>query len=247
MVISPIKTPPITHESGPLEPLLDTILESWQEKSVLAITSKIVSLCEGSTVPASADIEELIRKEADFYLPPSASQYGHHFTIKNHTVVASAGIDDSNGAGRHVLWPRGAMGTAERIRNYLKRRFGVAHAGVIITDSTSVPFRLGTMGVVLGWSGFKPLNDYMGLPDVFGRQLQYSRAAVANGLAAAAVLAMGEGAEQTPLAVIKDAPFVQFVDRAPTLEELETISLTLKTDLFGPLFAQAPWEKGGSG
>ena len=66
---------------------------------------------------------------------------------------------------------------------------------------------------MLAYSGFRALNDYVGRPDLFGRPFTVSQADVAGGLAAATVLQMGEGAEQTPIAVLTELPFVQFQDR----------------------------------
>jgi F420-0:gamma-glutamyl ligase len=99
--------------------------------------------------------------------------------------------------------------------------------------------------VALAHSGFAALNDYAGHPDVFGRPLAVTKANVRDGLAAAAVLAMGEADEQTPLAVIDDLPFVTFQERDPTNEELVDLRISLEDDLYAPLLTRAPWQIGG--
>ena len=55
----------------------------------------------------------------------------------------------------------------------------------------------------LACAGVLALNDLRGRRDLFGRQLQVSEVAVADSLAAAAVLVMGEAAEGTPLVLIR--------------------------------------------
>ena len=57
---------------------------------------------------------------------------------------------------------------------------------------------------------------------------------------------MGEGAEQTPLAIIEDLDFIEFVDKNPSRNELESLIIKLEEDMYGPLFKNAPWQKGGS-
>jgi F420-0:gamma-glutamyl ligase len=68
---------------------------------------------------------------------------------------------------------------------------------------------------------------------------------VRDALAAAAVLVMGEGSEQTPLALIKDLPFIAFQDRDPSPEELAAAAIALEDDLYAPLLTRAPWQRGG--
>jgi F420-0:gamma-glutamyl ligase len=93
-------------------------------------------------------------------------------------------------------------------------------------------------------SGFAAVNDYIGRPDIFGRTLHMTKVDVADALAAAAVLVMGEASEQTPLAVIGDLPFVRFQDRDPTPEELGSRWIDIEDDLYAPLLQAVPWRKG---
>jgi F420-0:gamma-glutamyl ligase len=69
-----------------------------------------------------------------------------------------------------------------------------------------------------------------------------TRVHVADALAAAAVLLMGEGDEQTPLAVINDIPFVEFQARNPTVEELQELQIALDDDLYAPLLKSVNWQ-----
>jgi putative folate metabolism gamma-glutamate ligase len=245
MKVKAIKTRKIRPGSIDLITLLDESIKNLEECSVLAVTSKVISLCENNVILIDAvDKEKIIIDEADLYLSPSASKYGQHFTIANNTLILAAGIDESNGDNNYVLWPKDAQKTANTIRLYLKKRFDINRVGVIVTDSVSHPLRRGTNGIMLAYSGFRALNNYIGKPDLFGREFTVSQADVAGGLAAAAVLQMGEGTEQTPFAVITDIDFVTFQDRNPTKKELAEVILNPQNDLFAPFLTSVAWHKG---
>lgn len=245
MIITPIKTARLTANSTTLLKLLDEVIADVPERSVLAITSKIVSLCEGSVIPfEQTDKEKLVVDESDYYLPAALSKYGHHFTITNNTLIPMAGADESNGGDMYVLWPRNAQKTANEVREYIQQKYGLKEFGVIITDSTSHPLRRGAIGIALAHSGFRALNNYVGKPDLFGRPFAVSQADIAGGLAAATVLQMGEGSESTPMAVVSDVPFITFQDRNPNDEELADMYVSLEEDLFAPFLANVQWQKG---
>ena len=99
-------------------------------------------------------------------------------------------------------------------------------------------------GVSLAYSGFVPSKSYIGKPDVFGRELQYETSSTANGLAASVVVMMGEGDEQTPIALIEDLSFVEFQPRNPTDQELADLRIDPRDDLYWPLIQNAPWLEG---
>jgi dihydrofolate synthase / folylpolyglutamate synthase len=245
MTITAIRTPRISAGQTTLIQLLGSVLESLPETSVLAITSKIVALCENRTIPVTASNKaDLIRRYSDKYLPASTSDYGIQFTITNDTLIPTAGIDESNGDGNYILWPEDPQAAANEVREWISTRFDVKDFGVIITDSTCHPLRRGTIGISLAHSGFAALRNYVGTPDLFGREMKASHADISGGLAAAAVLAMGEGAEQTPLCLVTDLDSVDFQRRNPTKEELANIRITPEEDLFGPFLNNIKWEQG---
>jgi F420-0:gamma-glutamyl ligase len=155
-----------------------------------------------------------------------------------------AGVDESNANGYYVLWPRDPQQVANEVRVYLRERFSRRQVGAIITDSKTTPLRWGVTGVAIAHSGFLALNDYIGQPDVFGRTLQMTKVNVADALAATAVLVMGEGSEQTPLAVIGDLPFVTFQERDPSPEEQRGRWIDVEDDLYAPLLQGVEWHKG---
>lgn len=247
MIVKAVKTDKILPSQKPLEAVLDESLKQLSENTVVAITSKIVALCEGRTVPIeSADKDDLAIRESDYYLPRHMSRYNYSFTITHNTLIPVAGIDESNGDGQYVLWPENPQVSANSIREHLAGKFGLRKIGVIITDSTARPLHFGTEGVGIAFSGFAPMNNYIGQKDLFGREFKVSVSNVVDGLASAAVLVMGEGTEQTPIALISDVPFINFVDRNPTQKEIgEYFVKHMEDDLFEPFLRNMGWEKGG--
>jgi len=248
MKITAVKTPKLILGSGSIFEILDNALLSIKEGCIVAVTSKIISICEGNVIAyADIDKEELVVRESNLYLPATLSKYGHHFTITDNTLVPMAGVDESNGEGYYILWPREAQKTANDIRRHLSKKHGVKNVGVVITDSTCQPLRRGTTGIALAHSGFMALRNYIGTPDLFDRPFGVTQANVAGGLAAAAVLAMGEGAEQTPLCIISDVPAVVFTHDDPSNEELSEITISLDEDLFAPFLTAVNWQQGKRG
>ncbi|MDO8591767.1 MAG: coenzyme F420-0:L-glutamate ligase [bacterium] len=245
MIVKAIKTQKVLPNGPNIFELLDGSIKVLPEGTVVAITSKVVSICEGRVVPiGSIDKEKLVKRESDYFTGLN-TKYGFGFTIAHNTLIPMAGIDESNGGGFYVLWPLNPQKTANDITIHLKKRFGRKKVGVVITDSTCTPLRWGTSGIALAYSGFRPTNNYVGKADLFGRPFSYSKSGVATGLAAAAVLTMGEGIEQTPLAVISDVPFITFQDHDPTPQELDLFKISnVEDDLFAPFLSSVKWLPG---
>lgn len=245
MKVTVFKTPKVTSKSHDLFDLIDAALPVISEDSVVAVAAKIVSLCEGRVVPISEiDKDTLIRQESQQYLPRDLSRYNVSFTITRNMLLPTAGIDESNAADHYILWPKDLQSSANAIREHLAAKHDLKNIGVIITDSTTRAMQWGVTGVALAYSGFIPLKNYIGKPDVFGRELQYETSSTANGLAASAVVMMGEGDEQTPIALIEDLSFVEFQSRNPTDQELADLRIDPRDDLYWPLIQTAPWLQG---
>lgn len=245
MHITPYKTPKLSDQQS-LPALIDAHLPVLHEQEIVVVTSKIVSICYGDVVQddGSIDKKDLIRQEADYYLGSQyPTPYGHTITIKNNVLIPSAGIDESNGAGNFILWPRHLQQHTNQLWEHIRLQRGLRHVGVIVTDSKTTPLRWGTSGIGLSWCGFEAFKDYRGTPDIFGRQLRTTKTNILDGLAAASVLVMGEGNEQTPLAVISDVSFITFQEHAPTQEELSNLSIELADDIYAPLLTSVAWSK----
>ena len=129
MIVAPIKTG-IIPLCQSLVSVLDTYLSEFSEKSILAITSKVVAVCENRILPiGSIDKLELVKHESDHFLDLSLSKYNLSFSIVRGTLIPMAGIDESNGNGNYVLWPKDPQKSAAIIRKYLKKRFGIKTRG----------------------------------------------------------------------------------------------------------------------
>jgi len=248
MKVTPVKTKKITVNDNDILLVLDRYVPKLKDKSVVAVTSKIVAIAEGSVVALEGtNKNELVIKEAEHYLPRSSGKWNVLLTIKRNAINFSSGVDASNAQGNYVLWPRDPQKSANLMREHLVKKHKQKNIGVIITDTASVPLRWGQRGVfVLAHSGFAALNSYIGKPDVFGRPLKMTSSAIADALGTSGVLVMGEGAEQTPLAVIEDIPFVKFQQRNPTKKELEKLKMPLEDDLYAPLLKAVKWRRGGA-
>ena len=228
--------------------LLDTYLPPLHEEDVVVITSKIISLCQHRVVPISPSIDklDLIHQESEQYLDHVAQpRYGFVPTIVNSMIIANAGIDESNGNGQYILWPERLFDHTAEIWQYFRQKFSLSRLGVIVTDSHTTMLRWGVTGIGLSWAGFSPLYRYIDEPDIFGRKFHSVNVSTLDGLSAAAVQEMGEGAEQTPLAVISSAHNVQFVDHARTANEIDSLRISLADDLYAPLLTSVSWKKGG--
>ncbi|HRY82949.1 MAG TPA: coenzyme F420-0:L-glutamate ligase [Candidatus Moranbacteria bacterium] len=248
MKITPIRTHKITTADKNILKIVDQYIPKLKENSILAITSKIVSICEGSVVKiGKMKKEDLIRKEADFFLPLNFKSRKIYLTIKNNIIIFSSGIDRSNGNGYFILWPKNPQNCANKIRKYLAKKFSLKNFGVIITDSKSTILRRGTSGVAISHSGFLALNDYIGKKDVFGRGLGGTRVDVVDSLAIASVSVMGEGAEQTPMALISNVPLIKFNKSNPSKKELSELKVKMEDDYHKLLLESVKWKKGGGG
>ncbi len=246
MNVSAIKTPLFKESHSVFECIIHSI-PSMKENSIVVITSKIISLSQCKTAKFQTKEEKIkiIKEEADWYIHETESQYGVILTIKDNTLIANAGIDESNANDKLILWPDNLDRTTNILWSELRSHYNLKHLGVIVTDSRITPMRWGTIGVGLNWCGFKPLYNYIGTPDIYGRSLRMTKASHLDGLAAAAVLVMGEGNEQTPLAIIEDIPFVQFSETQTTQEERENLYIKKEDDMYAPVLTAANWLKGG--
>lgn len=223
--------------------LLGCALSALHEGDILAITSKVLSICQQRLIPISdiASKYALIQQHAQATLTESEACHGTHLTITCDRLIPSAGIDESNGDDHYVLYPENLQTTTEALWHHLRNKHNIKQLGVIITDSHITPLRKGVTGTSLSWCGFEPLYDYIGKPDLFNKPLHLTQINLLDALATTAVLVMGEGNEQTPIALIQQAPKITFVDRIPTYTELQSLKIALADDLFAPLLKSVTW------
>ena len=248
MVIRPVKTRILNPPKDDLLQALSASIKNIKEKSVIAITSKVVSIWQGRCLSTDKfkSKEEIIINQADWYLPRSfvpGARCMHCF--KNNIFIPSAGIDESNGKGHYILWPKKPKEVVKTLCRWFRKKYKIKNLGIIITDSHTVPMRRGVMGISLAHFGFDPLIDYRGKADLFGKLFKMSQANVADGLASSAVLAMGEGAESTPVCIIEDIPSVQFKSKIiKSKKSFSSFEIKAKEDIYYPFFSSVAWKKG---
>jgi len=197
-----------------------------QDDDVLVFAQKVVSKVEGRLVKLSsvepgpgareaagtcgkeAALVQLIEQESTEIM-----RVAPNVVIARHRsgqVLANAGIDASNitheDGERALLWPVDPDMSATRLRTAMETRFGVRLA-VIISDSLGRAWRLGTTGTAIGVSGMKPLRDRRGEADLFGRTLVSTVIGVADEIASAASLIIGEAAEGIPVVIVRGARY----------------------------------------
>jgi coenzyme F420-0:L-glutamate ligase/coenzyme F420-1:gamma-L-glutamate ligase len=192
-----------------------------QDEDVLVLASKIVSKAEGrevhlDTVQASDRAQDLARvtgkdeRELELMLRESVQVVRTRpgLIITRHKlgfVSANAGLDHSNVAGGGdcvLLLPEDPDASAWKIRNGLKAATG-KNAGVIIADSHGRPHRMGTVGVAIGVAGLPALEDWRGRQDLFGYVLQHTEIGLADMVASAATLLLGQAREGTPVVHVR--------------------------------------------
>jgi F420-0:gamma-glutamyl ligase len=127
---------------------------------------------------------------------------------------------------------------------WLREEYMVERVGVMLTDSKTTPMRWGVVGTCIASCGFEVLRSYIGTEDIFGYIMKMEQTNVAEGIAAAAVLEMGEGAERQPLAVVSEVGEINFMDRVPSEQELETLKIAKEDDFFEPMLKKIEWKKG---
>lgn len=233
LVFTPIPKIPLIHPGDDLPALLLTALEgadlSIQDGDILVLAQKIVSKSENRLVnlnevrPSAHAIElgksaEKDPRLVELMLRESRSVLRHRpgTIIVEHRlgfVCANAGIDHSNVEGPYgnpedwvLLLPEDADASADRIRKAIETRLQV-RIGVMIIDSHGRAWRIGTVGISIGFSGIPGLVDLRGQPDMFGYQLRVTQVAAADELAASASLVMGQADERIPAVLVRGFPY----------------------------------------
>ena len=253
MQVHPIQTRKFLPPQDDLFSVFDGLNMQLREGSVLALSSKIVAIHQGRCVPIPNDPKEahalkdtLAEEESELFLPKDeTAPYPRMFTVYEGTFGSASGIDESNSDGYFTLLPRDCMQTARDIRAFLCDKHRLEALGVIITDSRSYPMRNGTVGVSLGYAGFRPLHDYRGRKDIFDREMKFERLNVADCLATTATCTMGEGNECTPIVHIYDIGHIVFEEKCESNDTMLTLKTTMADDVFGQFYGNAPWQKGG--
>ncbi len=205
-----------------------------QENDIIIITHVAVSKAEGNVVnldevtPSARALEvakkvgkdptlvEVILREAKEIV-----RMGRNSLIietKNGIVSANAGVDRSNVEGDRnvVLLPVDPDASARNIRQEIKRLTG-CDVAVIVSDTHGRPLRMGEINIAIGVAGIKPIRDRRGEKDLFGYVLRIKQTCIADELASAAELVIGQSNEGIPAAIIRGYKF-QVVENCAATE-----------------------------
>jgi coenzyme F420-0:L-glutamate ligase / coenzyme F420-1:gamma-L-glutamate ligase len=233
LTLTPLQNIPLIRRDDNLADIVVNVLHenkiSLQDGDIFVFAQKIISKSEGRAVNLAtitpsqratelakqtdkdARVVELILQESNEILRTriGAIIVEHNLGF----VCANAGIDHSNvaGAGDSVeewvlLLPAEPDQSAEKMRAVIKSKTG-KQVGILIIDSHGRAWRNGTVGVAIGIACIPGIEDLRGRPDLFGYTLQVTQVGVADELAAAASLMMGQAAEGTPVVHVRGFPY----------------------------------------
>ena len=229
LTLTPLQNIPIIQPGDDLTAIIQSTFKPSNIQlsigDVIVIAQKIVSKAEGRMVhlatvtPSLAAqklatkinkdprLTELILRESKAVLRtrPGLMIVEHRLGF----ICANAGIDQSNVAGSEdwaLLLPENPDKSAAEIRARLEATNN-QHIGVMIIDSHGRAWRTGTVGITIGLSGLPGLVDLRGNHDLSGYTLKNTVIAVADELAAAASLIMGQAAEGTPVIHVRGFPY----------------------------------------
>ncbi|MFC2025701.1 coenzyme F420-0:L-glutamate ligase [Chloroflexota bacterium] len=231
--LTPVSGIPIIHSGDNLVEIIQDALEftglTLLDNDIIVVAQKIISKAEGRTVKLSQvvpsiralEMAEVIEKDprlVELILGESSQVLRARpgtIIVKHQLgfICANAGIDHSNVSGDCdeienwvLLLPENPDDSANKLREGLEKASGV-RLGVQVIDSHGRAWRLGTVGITIGLSGFPGTVDMRGKPDLFDYNLQTTEVGVADELAAGASLMMGQAAEGTPVIHARGFPY----------------------------------------
>jgi coenzyme F420-0:L-glutamate ligase/coenzyme F420-1:gamma-L-glutamate ligase len=193
---------------------------AFNDGDIVVVGHKIVSKAEGRTVqlkkvkPSNRAKElskltlrdprlvELVLREAKRVVKATKEI----LIVENRSgfICINAGVDKSNveGEDAYVLLPADPDKSAKEIRSQIRKLTG-KNVAVIICDTYSRPFRRGQVEFAIGVAGMKLFRDYRGKKDLFGYVMKVKNSAIADEIASAAELLMGQGKEGIPIVIVK--------------------------------------------
>jgi coenzyme F420-0:L-glutamate ligase/coenzyme F420-1:gamma-L-glutamate ligase len=194
------------------------VCSGFLDGDILVLAETAVATAEGNVITLSTIIPSGRAKELGekYQMDPRTVEVvlgesdsivggikGFLLCMKGGTLLPNAGVDASNAPpGCVTPLPKYPDQSALTIRDSIKDRTG-AKIGVIIADSRTHAMRLGCSGVAIGSAGITAVIDDRGRSDLFGRKLEVTKRAVADNIASAAELVMGEADECIPAAIIR--------------------------------------------
>jgi len=229
LTLTPLKDIPLIRQNDDLADIIINSLDrsniALEDKDIFVLAQKVVSKAEGRIInlatvtPSSRAIELGAQIEKDARLVELILQESKSVVrtrpgtiIVEHKlgfICANGGIDHSNvtGEGEFVLLlPENPDQSASEIRAKIESKTN-KKVGVMIIDSHGRAWRIGTEGVCIGISGIPGVMDERGWKDLFDYTLRITVVGVADELAAAASLVMGQASEGTPIVHVRGFPY----------------------------------------
>ena len=233
LILTPVKGVPDIYPDNPLANIiLDAMAKQKieiKDKDIIVIAQKVVSKAENrlfnyGKLKISLEAEKLAAicgKDPQFVelvLQESTRvvRVAPGLLIVEHNsgfISANAGIDHSNigkknqsGEKWALLIPVNSDQSAENLKNEFAKQTGKS-IGVLIIDSHGRPWRIGTVGVSIGFAGLPALVDMRGKQDLYGRVLEATVICAVDELAAAASLVMGQADEAIPVVHVRGFPY----------------------------------------
>lgn len=223
--------------------LQDLIIENGD---ILVVAETLISKAEGNficlyDIVPSTQAQDLANQtgkdpqlvEAIIQESNEIVRVGHDFIVsetKHGFICANAGIDESNvDEGKATPMPVNPDESAYKLMDNLEK-ITEKELAVIISDTQGRPFREGAVGVAIGVSGISALWDRHGEEDLYGRELQTTQIAVADELAAAASLIMGQADEGIPVVIIKG--YKSFYNLRESVDGAQSLIRPKKFDAF---------------
>lgn len=192
-------------ENGDIIVIAETIISKLEKnlikKSDIVPSKEAIEIAE--ELNKDPEVVQIILDEANEIV-----KMGPNFIVtetKHGFVCANSGVDESNSLDYIKPLPKNPDKSADELRKKIEKLTG-KKVGVIINDSMGRPFRKGSVGVAIGVSGVCALWDRKGEKDLFGRELKTTEVGIADELASAASVVMGQSNEGIPLVIIRNAP-----------------------------------------
>lgn len=207
-----------------------------REGDIMVVTHVVVSRAEGNVINLDAVVPSEFAKSfaEEFDKDPALVEVvlreaksivrmgdGHIIAETRHGFIcANAGVDKSNVQGERNVAPL-PVDPDESARRIRRRISEITHqdVAVIVSDTHGRALRRGEINVAIGVAGMKPIRDRRGETDLFGYTLKIKQTAVADELASAAELVIGQANEGIPVAIIRGYPY-------PRTEEASARELT---------------------
>lgn len=254
--IYPVRTSLIKPGDDILSILISALSKyKLKQKDIIVVSSKPIYIAYGRIIKLSQiypNIEsreiskkyninpryaKIIIEEADVILGGTDNFL---LTIKDNILIPNAGIDQKNVETNSVVIPtRKIFDFTKTLYKSIRDSFNVK-VGIIIMDSFITPLRLGTRAVAIATYGFMPIKKYVNKRDLYGKKIKFTFQGLADEIASAAHLVIGEGDERIPLAIVRGLN-IKLIEKDTTyLTKIE-----LKKDIFRELLIRCPrWKVG---